>query len=337
MLDLLQHIPPALQEHARKEAFPRWSDPMLATLTNAPFSDPDWIFERKLDGERIIAYCRGGAPGLMTRNRKPANNTYPEIAEKLANQNLDDCILDGEVVAFKGRRTSFARLQQRLQIKDAGEARASGVAVYYYLFDVLYAAGRDLCGLPLRHRKSLLKQAIAFDDPIRYTPHRNETGESYFQQACGKGWEGLIAKRASASYQHKRSRDWLKLKCTRRQELVIAGYTDPEGARVGFGALLLGYYEDGSLRYAGKVGTGFDQASLQRLKNEMDNLSLSSTPFAHPVKEPGVHWVRPKLVAEIGFTEWTADRKLRHPRFLGLRRDKSAEQVTRETVEAENG
>lgn len=204
------------------------------------------------------------------------------------------------------------------------------MAVYYYLFDLLHWEGYDLTELPLRTRKSLLKGLLNFADPIRFTSHRNEAGEAYLKEACGKGWEGLIAKRAGAPYRSQRSRDWLKFKCGRRQELVVVGYTEPSGSRVGFGALLVGYYENQALCYAGRVGTGFDDDFLERFRDQLEGAELEQSPLAAPPREQDVHWVRPRFVAEIGFTEWTDDGKLRHPRFLGLRRDKDPKEVVRE-------
>jgi ATP-dependent DNA ligase len=196
-----------------------------------------------------------------------------------------------------------------------------------------YLEGRSLEDLPLRDRKVLLKKTLDFTDPLRYTAHRNEKGESYFEQACNKGWEGIIAKRANSAYRSARTRDWLKFKCAHGQELVIGGFTSPQGSRVGFGALLVGYYEDGDLVYAGKVGTGYDNAFLADFRKRLDGLARDTSPFVGEVNERDVHWVAPKLVGEFGFTEWTKDGKLRHPRFLGLRRDKAARDVGREAAD----
>jgi bifunctional non-homologous end joining protein LigD len=230
-------------------------------------------------------------------------------------------VIDGEVVAFAGSQTSFAALQQR------GERP---VRIYYYVFDLLYHEGHDVMGLPLRERKALLRKALVFDGPIRLTPHRNRDGEALFREACRKGWEGLIAKRADSPYVHGRSRDWLKFKCGFEQELVIGGFTPPRGSRTEFGALLVGYYERGKLRYAGKVGTGFTQATLKDLGAQLAKLRTDESPFDEPVRERNVTWVRPQLVAQVGFSEWTRDGRLRHPRFLGLRDDKAAAEVVRE-------
>ena len=314
-------------------AHPEWIAPMLALLTDARFSDPNWIFERKLDGVRLLVFRDGDRIRLMTRNRNEVSDTYPELIEALAQQPASDFVADGEVVAFDGDLTSFSSLQGRMQITDPDKARASGIVVYLYLFDLLHLVGHDLTDLPLRRRKSLLRRALCFDDPLRFTPHRNEDGEAFFERACARGWEGLIAKDATAPYTHGRSRDWLKFKCSRGQELVIGGFTEPKGDRVGFGALLLGYFEDGRLRYAGKVGTGFDDAFLEQFHQTLQARRRETPPFADAVDEDAT-WVRPDLVAEIGFTEWTGAGRLRHPRFLGLRRDKAAEDVTREVPDA---
>lgn len=236
------------------------------------------------------------------------------------------------MVAFSGKHTSFSRLQARIGLTDAAEVANSRVKVQLYLFDLLYLDRYELKDLPLRTRKTLLRKSMRFGHEVRYTAHRNEAGEAMFKAACDKGWEGLIAKRADSPYTAKRSRDWLKFKCDHRQELIIAGYTDPNGSRYGFGALLLGYYNGKRLHYAGKVGTGFDRRTLEKLSAKLKPRVRSACPFER--RPPGigtqVHWVAPKLVAEIGFTEWTRDGRLRHPRFLGLRRDESARSVTRE-------
>jgi len=308
---------------------PDWVDPMLAVLTENRFSDPGWLFERKLDGERLLVFRDGDRVRLMTRNRNLVNDTYPELQEAVAGQAVRDFVADGEVVAFDGRNTSFSRLQRRMQIKDPRDARSSGVAVYLYLFDILHLEGHDVTREPLRERKSILRRALRFEDPLRFAQHRNESGEAYFAEACKKGWEGLIAKDAGAAYVHGRSSKWLKFKCARGQEMVICGFTMPEGRREGFGALVLGYYEDERLRYAGRVGTGFDDDFLSEFRARLERIRRDTPPFDEDVDDEAC-WVRPELVAEIGFTEWTSAGRLRHPRFLGLRRDKPAREVVRE-------
>jgi bifunctional non-homologous end joining protein LigD len=295
--------------------------PMKAVLTDDRFSDPQWIYERKLDGIRCIAIKAEQRVRLLSRNDLSLNARFPEVVQALEADSATDFVLDGEVVAFAGSQTSFARLQQR------GERP---VAVFYYVFDVLYLAGHDVTALPLRARKALLRRALGFHGPVRLAPHRNRDGEALFREACRKGWEGLIAKRADGPYVRGRSRDWLKFKCAAEQELVIGGYTAPRGSRTDLGALLLGYYQDARLRYAGKVGTGFNRAELARLAGLLAPLRRDETPFADEVRERNVTWVEPSLVAEIGFSEWTRDGRLRHPRYLGLRDDKAASEVVRE-------
>jgi bifunctional non-homologous end joining protein LigD len=328
---LLDDLPDSVRGKVKKRSQPEWTSPMLATLVDEPFSDPDWIYERKLDGERCLAFRKGKTVRLMSRNRKELGATYPEIADALTEQDADDFVVDGEVVAFRGDVTSFERLQGRMKIRDEEEARKSRMAVYYYVFDVLHLSGHDVTEVTLRHRKGILRRALSFQDPLRFTTHRNEHGERYLKEACSKGWEGLIAKDARGEYVHSRSRKWLKFKCVNRQEFVIGGYTDPEGERTGFGALLVGYYDDGDLAYAGKVGTGYDDETLRSLGERLESLERKSPPFeGAKLPAKGVHWVKPKLVCEVGFTEWTKGGKLRHPRFLGLRRDKKAKDVVRE-------
>ena len=306
---------------------------MLATLTNRSFSDPDWIFERKLDGVRVLTFRTGKRARLLSRNNKDKNSAYPEIAESMAGQPARDAVVDGEVVAFEGRQTSFAKLQGRMHLLDAGKARRRRVAIKYYVFDLLHLDGYDVTQLPLRRRKALLRPALDFGDPLRFMTHRATHGERYHREACEKGWEGVIAKRSDAPYTSGRSGDWLKLKCVADQELVIGGFTDPQGSRAGFGALLVGYYEYGDLVYAGKVGTGYNEKLLRDLRGQLDRLTREDPPFRRHtglLPRKGVHWVKPKLVAQIGFTEWTGDGRLRHPRFQGLRSDKSPKEVVRE-------
>jgi DNA ligase D-like protein (predicted ligase) len=321
MHDLLSRVPEA--------PMPTWLEPALGVRTENRFADPDWIFERKLDGERILVFRDGDQTRLMTRNRNDVGSTYPELVDAIAGQPARRLIADGEVVAFDGNLTSFSRLQGRMQIDDETRARDSGIRVFLYLFDLLHFEGRDVARCALRDRKRVLKHALQFADPLRYTPHRNEEGEALFEDACARGWEGLIAKDGTAPYVHGRTRKWLKFKCGHGQEFVIGGFTEPSGARKGFGALLLGVHEAGELRYAGKVGTGFDDRHLRDLREKLDARRRETSPFRDEVGE-AAHWVRPDLVAEVGFAEWTRAGKLRHPRFLGLRRDKPAEDVHRE-------
>ncbi|MFF2189613.1 non-homologous end-joining DNA ligase [Streptomyces sp. NPDC058155] len=306
------------------------SAPMLATLTDRRVFGDGWIFERKLDGVRVLAVRDASGVRLLSRSGRRLNATYPEIVDALAAQECEDFTVDGEVVAFTHGRTDFALLQQRMGISDARRALASGVAVTYYLFDLLRLDGADLTAITLRSRKSLLRRALTYRAPLRFTPHRNAGGQELLDRACADGWEGLIVKRAAGRYEPRRSTGWLKLKCEQGQEFVIGGYTEPSGSRVGFGALLLGHYEDGRLRYAGKVGTGYDRATLVDLRRRLDEAAVPGSPFADAVKERAPHWSEPRLVAQIAFTEWTRDGMLRHPRFLGLREDKEPRDVVRE-------
>ncbi len=246
------------QERAllRDAPAPEHANAMKAVLTAERFSDDGWIFERKLDGVRCVAVRDGAHVKLLSRNDLSLNGRYPEIAAALDAQPQRRFAVDGEVVAFDGAQTSFAKLARRGQ---------THVPVFFYIFDVVWLDGHDVRELPLRARKRLLRAALRFDDrSLRFSTHRNRDGEAFFAQACRKGWEGLVAKRADSPYSPKRSRDWLKLKCEQGQELVIGGYTAPKGSRTDFGALLLGYYEGDQLRYAGKVGTGFDDQTLAR-------------------------------------------------------------------------
>jgi bifunctional non-homologous end joining protein LigD len=320
--------------HKQGEAGPpAWLEPELATLTRDRFSSPAWVFERKLDGERCLAFAGGGDVRLMTRNQHEITSTFPEIAAALAAQRRgDDFAVDGEIVAFDKDQTKFGLLQHRLGVIKPGAALLGEVPAYYYLFDVLYAGGRDVRPLPLLERKKILRGLLSFTDPLRFTEHRDTDGEAYYREACGNGWEGLIAKRADAPYRGGRTKDWLKFKCESGQEFVIGGFTDPQGSRTGFGALLLGYYDPGGrLVYAGKVGTGFDHQTLRRLHDRLAAIERPSPAFdAGTLPRSGVHWVEPQLVGEVGFSEWTAAGELRHPRFQGLRDDKDPGEVVRE-------
>jgi DNA ligase D-like protein (predicted ligase) len=306
-------------------------EPMKAKLTERPFSDPAWVFERKLDGIRAAVRRENGIVTLTSRTGKPLSSAYPELVEALETEPAVDFLADGEIVAFDGARTSFEKLQGRMGVHDPRLARLTGIPVFLYLFDLLEFDGHDLTGLPLRERKRALQRAFSFHGPVRYTPHRNERGEEIFREACAKGWEGLIAKRADSPYVHGRSGDWLKLKCSFEQELVIGGFTAPQGSRKHFGALLVGYYEGDALRYAGKVGTGFSERTLMELGARLESQEISRSPFTRGSGVPrNSRWVEPRLVGQFAFGEWTRDGKLRHPRYLGLREDKRPHEVVRE-------
>jgi DNA ligase D-like protein (predicted ligase) len=291
---------------------------MKAVLTQERPSGPGWVFERKLDGIRCLAVKDGGVTRLWSRNELSLNDRYPALAAALDADPADGFVLDGEAVAFVGGRDRFG----------AGD----GAELYLYAFDVLVAGGEDLRPRPLEERRAVLEGLLDWRDPLRITEQLTGDGATLLEQACRDGWEGLIAKRVGSPYVSARSRDWLKLKCTRAQELVIGGWTAPRGSRTHLGALLVGYFdEDGRLRYAGKVGTGFDRGTLTELAERLAPLERETPPF---VPEKGLPraatWVEPELVAQIAFMEWTPDGRLRHPSFLGLRFDKDAREVVRE-------
>jgi bifunctional non-homologous end joining protein LigD len=300
-------------------AAPTTAGAMKAVLTQERFSDPDWIYERKLDGIRCIAIRDGGPVKLLSRNDLTMNGRFPTVAAALDEEPCSRFVIDGEVVAYEGEQTSFQALGH------------PGATTVYAVFDLLWLDGEDVRSRPLRERKALLREALAFKDPIRFTEHRDEAGEAMFEEACRSGWEGVIAKRADSPYVDGRSRDWLKFKCQQGQELVIGGFTAPRGSREEFGALLVGHFTaDGVLHYAGKVGTGFDRATLKDLGERLRALHRDSSPFADAPNYRDATWVEPELVAQLGFAEWTTAGRLRHPRFLGLRFDKAARDVVRE-------
>ncbi len=306
---------------------------MLATLSDRTPTGAGWVYEPKLDGVRVLAYVTGGAVRLFSRNRKQVEGGYPELVEALTAAVRGDAVLDGEIVApdpVTGL-SSFARLQQRMHLRDVERAARTGVSVELYLFDCLFYEGIDLTGLPLLDRKKVLRDVVGYDGPIRFTPHRSTGSAAMYREACARGAEGILAKRSDAPYVSGRSADWLKIKCVLEQEFVIGGYTAPQGARTHLGALLVGYYDGGKLRYAGKVGTGYDRNMLKLLSGKLAPLHRRTSPFTPgPVPAGEVRWVTPKLVAQIGFGEWTEAGLLRHPRFVGLRDDKAPREVRRE-------
>jgi bifunctional non-homologous end joining protein LigD len=306
-------------------------EPALATLSHERFWSDGWVYERKLDGQRCLAEGDDRGVRLYSRSGRDVSVAFPEIVEALEERSDADFVIDGEVVAFEGRRTSFARLQPRIHVSSAAKAKRTGIDVVFYVFDVLRAHGEDVRDQPLLERKQVLRSLLSFGGPVRFVPYRMHAGEDYFAEVCDKGWEGLIAKRAAATYTTGRTKDWLKFKCEAGQELVVIGWTDPEGSREALGALLLGYYRDDDLVYAGKVGTGFSQSVLRDLLARLEPLEVDESPctVGTPPRK-GVHWARPKLVAEVAFTEWTSAGQLRHPRYLGLRADKKALEVVRE-------
>jgi bifunctional non-homologous end joining protein LigD len=304
---------------------------MLATLTDRREFGDDWLLERKFDGERCVARKDRDTVHLESRTGKDLTGRYPEVREALAAQRHEELVLDGEVVAFDGDQTSFGRLQQRLGVARPSPELVARFPVVYCVFDLLEADGDDLTGRPLVERRARLEEAIRPNEWLQVSEAWRGDSQRHYTHACRSGWEGLIAKRADAPYARGRSRDWLKLKCVWEQELVIGGYTEPAGSRTDFGALLVGYYEGDQLRYAGKVGTGYNAQTLRELGAQLRELETPESPFvdARPIPR-GTHWTRPQLVAQIGFAEWTGEGRLRQPRFLGLRDDKRPTEVIRE-------
>jgi DNA ligase D-like protein (predicted ligase) len=276
---------------------------MAATLTQERFSGPEWIFERKFDGIRLLAFKQGDDVRLFSRNRLPQHN--PAMTEAIARLPPRELILDGEAT-WRGEET-----------------------VAYYVFDILWIDGRDVMSLPLEQRRALLDEL-----PLRPPLQRVSTldDEKPWERACREGWEGVIAKRRDSRYEHRRSPHWVKMKCEASQELVVGGFTDPQGGRVGLGALLVGYYEQDDFVFAGKVGTGFDTKLLLDLRARLDAMEIEKTPFTRATGLPRLraHWVRPEIVVQVSFIEWTVHGKLRHSRLIGIRADKSARDVVRE-------
>jgi len=281
---------------------------MAATLTRERFTGPEWIFERKLDGIRLLAFKDDSGVRLLTRNRLVRNESYPAFVQAIAALPVRDAILDGEALGHFGDRD---------------------VAVGYHLFDVLWLDGADVTALLLDARRELLRK-LPLQPPL-YLVGRLDEDEPW-ERACAEGWEGVVAKRRDSPYEHRRSRNWLKMKCEAGQELVIGGFTDPQGARVGLGALLVGYFEGDDFVFAGKIGTGFDTKLLLDLRSRMDALEIATPPFTKGSGLPRIrmHWVRPEIVVEVAFMEWTGHGKLRHPRLVRVRDDKPAREVTRE-------
>jgi bifunctional non-homologous end joining protein LigD len=340
---------------ARRAAMPRTVAPELATLVSAPPAGSQWLHEIKFDGYRLVCEVRRGKAQLLTRHGKDWSGRFAPVAEAAAALPADTAILDGEVtVLLLDGRTSFQALQESLGDGGGGSRggvngrgggtgrgtrRPDGAEMVYFVFDLLYLDGYDLRPAPLLERKRALRELLdaagagTGGGPIRWSDHVAGHGEDFYRQACRFGLEGIVSKRADLAYRSGRSKDWLKVKCLQRQELVIGGFTEPEGTRAGLGALLLGFYEDGRLVYAGKVGTGFTAQVLVDLRRRLERSERQSPPFVNPprgAEARGAHWVEPKLVCEVAFTEWTRDGHLRHPTFQGLREDKPAREVRRE-------
>ncbi len=321
---------PASTPGAREAGLPATLAPQLATLVAEPPSGKGWLHEVKLDGYRLVARLEKGRATLLTRRGKDWSSRFPAVREAVAALPAGRALLDGEVVVFRpDGKTDFQRLQNWLQ------RSAVGNDLVYVAFDLLHLNGYDLRKAPLEERKRLLRRLLAASDrpALRYGDHLDTDGKKVYRRACELGLEGIVSKRRDRPYLSRRSRDWLKVKCARAQEFVIGGFTDPKGKRTGFGALLLGIHQQGELRYAGRVGTGFSEQTLQLLSAELERLERKRTPFAGGLTRAearGVHWVTPKLVAEVEFSEWTDENRLRHPTFKGVRRDKEPAEIVRE-------
>ncbi len=322
---------------AVKRPMPSSIHPMLASVVEKPFDDPDWLFEIKWDGYRAIAFVENNGVRLVSRNQNDLTPRYPELGELPKFLNAKTAILDGEVVVLDDEgRSSFSLMQQRTGIRAHGRQATprSELPILYYAFDLLYLDGYDLRRVALAERKRVLKDILTPGEIVRYSDHYPGQGVALFEAAKQKGLEGILAKRSSSTYEERRSQEWLKIKITQTVDCVIGGYTDPEGTRQYFGSLVLGLYDEKKkLIHVGQAGTGFDQAALKEISQILKPIETSKNPFTGPVNAHNVHWVKPVLVAEVKFSEWTHETgeggmKLRAPVFMGLREDKSPKECT---------
>ena len=312
---------------ARPASMPGIIHPMLATLVDDPFSDPDWIFETKWDGFRSICFVKDGRARFVSRNQLEMTAQYPELAGVGKQLNAKQAILDGEIVALdEDGMPRFQLLQPRVGRKSGLEALRGKGKIVYFVFDLLYRDGYDLTRCSVVERKQALEQILKPASFIKLSEFVEGEGKAFFKQIEKFHLEGMIAKRAAAPYLQKRSSDWLKIKTIQRSEVVVGGYTEPRGARSYFGALVVGLYKDRKLHYVAHVGGGFNQRTLAGIYKTLQHLKTKQSPFVDAPKtnEP-VQWLKPKLVAEVKFSEWTAEARLRHPVFVGLREDKQAE------------
>ncbi|MGH9324985.1 MAG: non-homologous end-joining DNA ligase [Vicinamibacteria bacterium] len=323
---------PARVTRAKKAPFPRSPRPQLATLVKEVPPGDDWLHEIKYDGYRLLCSIRGGAVQLLTRRGLDWTQKLPHLAARVKALPVKEAVLDGEIAVVRPDGTSSF---QALQGAFGG---ADHAGLIYFLFDVLYGDGYDVRMTPLVERKELLRSLLAAapSDRLRFSDHVQGHGRAVLERACKLGAEGLVSKLRSSPYEGRRSRSWLKTKCIHRQEFVIVGHTDPEGSRVGFGSLILGVHdEEGRLVFSGQVGTGFTDDSLRELVGKLRDRAQRESPLtAAPRELRRAHWVRPDLVAEVEFIEWTDDGRLRHPSFKGLRLDKKASEVRREEPDA---
>jgi len=319
--------PAGICSAARKARMPEVIHPMLATLVDEPFSDPEWIFETKWDGFRSICFVKDGKARFVSRNQIEMTAQYPELAGVGKQVEAKQAILDGEIVALdQDGMPRFQLLQPRVGRKSGLQSLRGKGKIVYYVFDLLYRDGYDLMPCSVVERKAVLEQILRPAGFIKLSEHIEGDGEAFFKQIEKFHLEGMIAKRAASPYVQKRSSDWLKVKTIQRSEVVIGGYTEPRGARSYFGALVVGLYKERELHYVAHVGGGFNQQTLAEIYQLMQPLKTKQSPFVDAPKtnEP-VQWLKPKLVAEVKFSEWTADARLRHPVFIGLRNDKKPE------------
>jgi bifunctional non-homologous end joining protein LigD len=319
---------------ATKRPMPTAIQPMLASIAEEPFDNPNWLFEIKWDGYRVISFIENRTVRMVSRNQNDLGPRYPELRELPKLVNAKTAILDGEVVVLDEQgRPSFSLMQQRTGIRSHGRQAAprADLPIIYYVFDLIYLDGYDLRRVALDDRKRVLRQILPSGELVRYSDHQAGQGVALFQAAKQKGLEGILAKKCDSCYEERRSREWLKIKITQTADCVIGGYTDPEGARQYFGSLALGLYNDKKqLIHVGNAGTGFNQATLKQIWGVLKEIETKKSPFTGPVEAKNVHWVKPERVAEVKFSEWTHETsegglKLRAPVFLGLREDKNPE------------
>jgi len=315
---------------ASKARMPEIIHPMLATLVDEPFSDPEWIFETKWDGFRSVCFISKGKARFVSRNQIEMTPQYPELANISKQIDAKEAILDGEIVALDEHgRPQFQLLQNKLRIRSGSYAKARSAQILYFVFDLLYLDGYDLMACPVVERKAKLEQILRPASFIKYSDHVEDEGEAFFREIAKFRLEGMIAKRAASKYVQKRTADWLKVKTVQRSEVVIGGYTQPRGARSYLGSLVVGLYRDGKLHYVAHVGGGLNERTLTQIYKLLQPLKTDQSPFAvKPKTNEPVQWVKPKLVAEVKFSEWTADQRMRHPVFIGLREDKKPEDCT---------
>lgn len=315
---------------ARKASMPHYIRPALAHLTERPFSDPEWLFEIKWDGVRTLTAVRDGKTQMWSRSERDITHEYPELSDIAKNVDAREAWLDGEIVALDSDgRSDFQKLQLRFGVQRPSPKLIEQVPVVYYVFDLLYLDGHDLRNVPLAKRKELLRQVLRGDARVRYSDDVREKGNDLFQAATKMNLEGIVAKKISSPYPSGRSSNWLKIKLEKDLDAVVGGWTDPRGTREYFGALLLGLYEGDKLEFIGGVGTGFSVEVQERLWSQLQNLRVSECPFAaEPSTREQAYWIKPELVARVGFANWTSDRHLRQPRFLGLQEDRDPKSCT---------